>query len=138
MAFEVEARVPFLDVAVVDLALRIPRSLKINNGIEKWIVREAFKEELPDYILGRSKNPLSYSSGLHERVRMYKLFFAKYYNQYKFNLHDSIKMDFSYLLTKNGHDLVKTIEEEKLGKDYAKLELVKEAIKASIRTYMRR
>jgi asparagine synthase (glutamine-hydrolysing) len=136
MAFEVEARVPFLDVAVVDFALRIPRSLKINNGIEKWIVREAFKEELPGYILGRSKNPLSYSSGLHERVRMYKLFFAKYYNQHKFNLHDSMKMDFSYLLSKNGHDLDKTIEEERHGKDYTKVELAKEFIKAGIRTYI--
>ena len=31
---------------------------------------------LPDYIRQRPKNPMSHSSGLHERVRLYKPLFA--------------------------------------------------------------
>ncbi len=136
MAHEVEVRVPFLDMDVVDLALRMPIEWKIHNGVEKWAVREAFKDELPAYVIDRKKHPLSYSSGLHERVRMFKILFSSYYDQLGFDLHAPIKMDFSYLLARNGYDLNKAIEEEHLAQDYPKLELVKEALKAGARSYL--
>jgi asparagine synthase (glutamine-hydrolysing) len=138
MAYEVEVRVPFLDLDVVDLALHMPREWKINNGVEKWAVREAFKDELPDYVVKREKNPLSYSSGLHEWVRMYKILFARYYNQCGFNLHAPIKMDFSHILTRNGYNLKMAVAEDRLAKDYPKSELVKEAFKAGVRTFILR
>ena len=49
----------------------------MRDGQEKWIVREAFADMLPDYIRRRPKNPMSHSSGLHERARLYKPLFAR-------------------------------------------------------------
>lgn len=46
MAAGLEARVPFLDAQVAALARRIPGHLKIKDGVEKWILREAARPEL--------------------------------------------------------------------------------------------
>ena len=67
MLFSLELRVPFLDVAMVDLSMKIPPELKIreHNGakIEKWIFRKAFQgtHYLPDEILWRYK--VQYTQG---------------------------------------------------------------------------
>ncbi|MBW1800946.1 MAG: asparagine synthase B [Deltaproteobacteria bacterium] len=67
MLFSLELRVPFLDVDMVDLAMKIPPDLKIreHNGakIEKWIFRKAFEGTgyLPDEILWRYK--VQYTQG---------------------------------------------------------------------------
>jgi len=67
MLFSLELRVPFLDVEMIDLAMRIPPDLKIreHNGdqIEKWILRQAFQGtgHLPDEILWRYK--VQYTQG---------------------------------------------------------------------------
>jgi asparagine synthase (glutamine-hydrolysing) len=67
MFFSLELRVPFLDVAMVDLSMKIPPELKIreHNGakIEKWILRKAFENTayLPDEILWRYK--VQYTQG---------------------------------------------------------------------------
>lgn len=77
MNFSLELRVPFLDVAMVDLGMKIPPSLKIrdHNGarIEKWILRKAFEDThyLPDEILWRYKVQYTQGAGcedLGERV----------------------------------------------------------------------
>ena len=67
MYFSLELRVPFLDVDMVDLAMKIPPSLKIREHrgakIEKWILRKAFEDTdyLPDEILWRYK--VQYTQG---------------------------------------------------------------------------
>ena len=67
MFHSLELRVPFLDMEVVDLAMKIDPRLKIreHNGarIEKWIVRKAFEDTgyLPDDLLWRYK--VQYSQG---------------------------------------------------------------------------
>jgi asparagine synthase (glutamine-hydrolysing) len=67
MLFSLELRVPFFDVAMVDLAMKISPRLKIceQNGarIEKWILRKAFENTgyLPDEILWRYK--VQYTQG---------------------------------------------------------------------------
>lgn len=67
MLFSLELRVPFLDVAMVDLSMKIPPELKIreDNGakIEKWILRKAFEKTnyLPEEILWRYK--VQYTQG---------------------------------------------------------------------------
>jgi len=67
MYFSLELRVPFLDEAMVDLSMKIPPELKIqeHNGakIEKWILRKAFEDTkyLPDDILWRYK--VQYTQG---------------------------------------------------------------------------
>jgi asparagine synthase (glutamine-hydrolysing) len=67
MFFSLELRVPFLDVAMVDLSMKIPPELKIreHNGakIEKWILRKAIEDTsyLPNDILWRYK--VQYTQG---------------------------------------------------------------------------
>ena len=67
MLFSLELRVPYLDVEMVDLSMKIPPELKIreHNGakIEKWIFRKAFEDTnyLPDEILWRYK--VQYTQG---------------------------------------------------------------------------
>jgi asparagine synthase (glutamine-hydrolysing) len=136
MAYEVEVRVPYLDLKVVELALSLPVGWKVRDGVEKWMVRDAFKDELPEYIVGRMKNPLSYSSGLHEAVRMHKITFASYYNEFGFDLHAPIKMDFSYILEKNNFNFEAALAEDELARDYPKLELLRESLKAGARRYL--
>ncbi|HXP21339.1 MAG TPA: asparagine synthase-related protein [Streptosporangiaceae bacterium] len=101
----VEARVPFLDLSLVELAMRLPMELKTRDGIEKWILREAFADILPGYIRQRPKNPMSHASGLHERARMYKPLFARIHRSFGYDQHEPVRRDFSVLLDRCGHDL---------------------------------
>ncbi|MDQ0224507.1 asparagine synthase (glutamine-hydrolyzing) [Metabacillus niabensis] len=55
MANSLELRVPFLDKEVFQVASKLPTSSKINNGETKWILREAFKELIPEHIVNRRK-----------------------------------------------------------------------------------
>jgi asparagine synthase (glutamine-hydrolysing) len=59
MASSLEARVPYLDNEVLDLALMIPSELKLHRGVRKWILRQAFAGRLPTTILGRGKEGFS-------------------------------------------------------------------------------
>jgi len=60
-AWGIEARVPFLDGQFLDAAMRIPARTKMVDagGIEKRILREAFRGVLPDEILWRQKEQFS-------------------------------------------------------------------------------
>ncbi len=53
MAFSIESRVPFLDHRVVDFSLALGDNLKINKGVRKFILREAFRDILPKEIYDR-------------------------------------------------------------------------------------
>jgi len=55
MAHSVEARVPFLDRAFVELAFSIPFHLKIKNRMEKYIFRKAMEPLLPHEVVYRPK-----------------------------------------------------------------------------------
>ncbi len=56
MANSVECRVPFLDHRIIEFAYSIPRSYKLSNtGTSKRILKDAFKKQLPDYIINRRK-----------------------------------------------------------------------------------
>ena len=50
-----EARVPFLTHDLVQLGATIPQSLKINGGIEKYVLKQAFKDALPEKVINRTK-----------------------------------------------------------------------------------
>lgn len=72
-AWGVEGRVPFLDKEFIDVAMRLNPSDKMSNSrrlpasigshgassIEKWILREAFKDYLPEEIVWRQKEQFS-------------------------------------------------------------------------------
>jgi len=55
MANAVEARIPLLDVGLIQFAFTIPPELKIRNGQEKYILRKAVQDLLPRQISQRPK-----------------------------------------------------------------------------------
>jgi asparagine synthase (glutamine-hydrolysing) len=54
MAWGLEARVPFLDHELVELAARIPAELKVRDG-GKWILKEAARAVVPAAVIDRPK-----------------------------------------------------------------------------------
>ncbi|ASJ04970.1 DUF7411 family protein [Thermococcus barossii] len=63
MLNSVEGRVPFLDLAVVSIAMRTPVTAKIENGVRKAILRKvALKLGLPREIAEREKKAAQYGS----------------------------------------------------------------------------
>jgi asparagine synthase (glutamine-hydrolysing) len=68
MMNSVEARVPFLDKDFLSFAYRVPMHLKLRDGIEKWILREALRQELPDYIANRPKVRMPDGTGLQNKL----------------------------------------------------------------------
>lgn len=55
MANSLESRPAFLDHHVAEMAMRIPPHVRIRDGIEKWVVREAMKHVLPEVLYKREK-----------------------------------------------------------------------------------
>lgn len=60
-AWGIEGRVPFLDKEFMDIAMRLnPEDKMAKNGrIEKWILRKAFEDYLPESIAWRQKEQFS-------------------------------------------------------------------------------
>jgi asparagine synthase (glutamine-hydrolysing) len=68
MRHGLEGRVPFLDTAFIELALSVPAELKqkrdaAGNTIEKWVLRKATDDLLPDDIVWRRKEQFDEGSG---------------------------------------------------------------------------
>ncbi|MFA7380842.1 MAG: asparagine synthase-related protein [Bacteroidia bacterium] len=69
MKYAVEVREPFLDRTLVEYALSIHPSLKVaktktGDTTTKFVLREAFKDLLPDYIYSREKMTLMEGAGI--------------------------------------------------------------------------
>lgn len=68
MAHGIEGRVPFLDTAMIEVAMSIPAEEKLrrigDKQVEKWILRKAFEDMLPSEILWRDKVQFDEGSGL--------------------------------------------------------------------------
>jgi asparagine synthase (glutamine-hydrolysing) len=60
-AWGVEGRVPFLDKEFLDIAMRLnPKDKMITpDRMEKWVLRKAFEEYLPDSVAWRQKEQFS-------------------------------------------------------------------------------
>jgi asparagine synthase (glutamine-hydrolysing) len=60
-AWGIEGRVPFLDKEFMDVAMRVnPRDKMINGErMEKWIIRKAFEDLLPESVAWRQKEQFS-------------------------------------------------------------------------------
>lgn len=63
MAVSLEARVPILDHHLVEFAQRIPSSLKIRDGVGKWIFRKAIRGLVPPAVLDHPKKGFSVPIG---------------------------------------------------------------------------
>ncbi|MFV0249312.1 MAG: asparagine synthase B [Tenacibaculum sp.] len=61
MAWGIEGRVPFLDKEFIDVAMRINPEDKMINGqrMEKWLLRKAFEDYLPQSVAWRQKEQFS-------------------------------------------------------------------------------
>jgi asparagine synthase (glutamine-hydrolysing) len=59
MAHGLEARSPFLDHQLMELAASIPADLKLRGREKKWILRDAMRGWLPDDVLDRPKQGFS-------------------------------------------------------------------------------
>jgi asparagine synthase (glutamine-hydrolysing) len=53
MAWSIEARLPFLDYRLVEMAVALAAGLKIRNGWTKWALRSAMRDILPHEIAWR-------------------------------------------------------------------------------------
>jgi asparagine synthase (glutamine-hydrolysing) len=115
----VETRVPFLDLALVRLAMQLPIELKLRDGHDKWILRHAFADVLPSYVRQRPKNPLSHSSGLHERVRLYRSQFPRMYRSFGYERLGPMRRDFSIVLEEHGLDLDRALQGARVRPDYS-------------------
>ncbi|MBL7710935.1 MAG: asparagine synthase (glutamine-hydrolyzing) [Chitinophagaceae bacterium] len=56
MANSIEVRSPFLDKRVVDFAFGLPSSYKVDGGMKKKIVQDAFRDMLPAELYDRPKH----------------------------------------------------------------------------------
>ena len=56
MANSIEGRVPFLDHRLIEFGRRLPVSLKVRGTVEKYIIREAMRPDLPEQLLKREKH----------------------------------------------------------------------------------
>jgi asparagine synthase (glutamine-hydrolysing) len=53
MAFHIEARVPFVDVRLMEFAFGAGRNLRIRDGWTKWILRQSMQNQIPQSIVWR-------------------------------------------------------------------------------------
>jgi asparagine synthase (glutamine-hydrolysing) len=66
MAHSIEGRVPFLDVDFVEYTMSIDPELKLagkGRRIEKWLLRHAFADYLPEEVVWRPKMEFSAGCG---------------------------------------------------------------------------
>ena len=59
MAHSLEVRVPFLDNKVVEFAKELPDHLRIRGRQGKWLLKEAFKDLVPERVFTRMKRGFS-------------------------------------------------------------------------------
>lgn len=67
MAASIEARVPFLDYRLVEYSFKIHSSLKIKNGITKYVLKKAVEDILPNDIIYRKKQ--GFAAPMNEWLR---------------------------------------------------------------------
>ncbi len=66
-----QARIPFLDLDVVELGLALPPGwkLKREDRPEKWLLRRAFEDWLPEELVWRGKEQFGQGTGMDEVLR---------------------------------------------------------------------
>jgi asparagine synthase (glutamine-hydrolysing) len=73
MAFSLETRVPLIDHKLVEFASTIPASLKLKNGISKYIFIESIRDLLPTEVVERKKLGFNFPFAIWLRKELYPL-----------------------------------------------------------------
>lgn len=68
MAFSIENRLPFLDYRLADFCFGLKNSMKIRNGLGKWLLRESMKGILPEKVRMR-KDKTGFNAPFDEWIR---------------------------------------------------------------------
>jgi len=68
MAFGIEARVPFLDVRLIEQSVRLPDRLRVDRGVTKAILRRAMRDRVPQPVLAR-RDKLGFAAPQRDWVR---------------------------------------------------------------------
>jgi asparagine synthase (glutamine-hydrolysing) len=55
MRFGLEVRVPLLDQSVIDIAWRVPESMKLRDGQGKWLLKQLLYRHVPQALVDRPK-----------------------------------------------------------------------------------
>lgn len=63
MASSIEVRVPFLDKCLTEYMLSLPASLKVKNGVQKYLLKKALEGTVPNNILYGKKTGFSVPYG---------------------------------------------------------------------------
>jgi asparagine synthase (glutamine-hydrolysing) len=61
---------------------------------------------------------MSYSSGLHERARLFKPLFPRLHRSFGYDLLEPVRRDFDTVLERSGHDLDRAIADAAARQDY--------------------
>ena len=69
MYYSIEARAPYLSKNLFDLRNKTNKNLLIKNGISKYILRNAFKKEIPNSII-YEKEKIGFYSPLNETINL--------------------------------------------------------------------
>ena len=64
MYASLEVRVPFTDHELVQYVYNVPWSIKGKDGVEKWLLKQACADLVPDAVLQRKKSPYPTSANL--------------------------------------------------------------------------
>jgi len=70
-AHSLEGFAPFLDMDLVEFSWSIPVDYKIHGDekVEKWVLRRAFEDDLPEAVVWRKKKKFFEGAGLEDTVR---------------------------------------------------------------------
>lgn len=95
----IEARVPFLDHSFIETYLSIDPKLRVpTNGMEKWLLRESFKDTglLPHEVLYRKKE--AFSDGISSKKKSWYEIIHEYVNElYTEEDYNKKKVEYEYL-----------------------------------------
>jgi asparagine synthase (glutamine-hydrolysing) len=72
MYYSIEARAPFLSKKLFDLRNKVNKNLLIQKGLAKYILRNAFKKEVPESIINE-KEKIGFYVPLNETVNFKNL-----------------------------------------------------------------